>query len=205
MIPDTLFDCAVNGRVIERVPICALLDGRLRLRLAEIIAARDITTVVETGIDRGGSTMLFSEMVPRVIGVDNDPAKIDIVMTAIRERDIQNVTILEGNSPTILRVLTADIDASRVLFFLDAHWQSYWPLRDEIQAIPRGQGVLVMHDARVPSCPDLGVDEYDGQELSYEYLKDVLTAWSPEHVVEYNDDSAEFPRRGVMFIYPRAL
>jgi predicted O-methyltransferase YrrM len=189
--------------MLENMPICALLDGRLRARLAEIIAERGITTVVETGIDRGGSTMLFSEMVLRVIGIDNDPAKVAIVMASLNERGIHNVSILQGNSPTVLcELVDGRLDASAALFLLDAHWQTYWPLKDEIRAIPRGQGVLVMHDARVPGCPSLGVDEYDGQELSYEYLKDALTEWSPTHRVEYNDDTAEFPRRGVMFVYP---
>jgi predicted O-methyltransferase YrrM len=185
------------------MPMCALLDGKMRARCAEIIAARGITTVVETGIDKGGSTMLFSEMAQKVIGIDNDLAKVQIVNASLKARGIQNVTILTGNSPSVLSILVANgLDASATLFLLDAHWQAYWPLKDEIKAIPRGQGVLVMHDARVPGCPNLGVDEYAGQELSYEYLQDVLTAWSPHHVVEYNDDTAEIPRRGVMYVYP---
>jgi predicted O-methyltransferase YrrM len=189
--------------MLDNMPICALLDVKLRERLVEIIASRGITTVVETGIDRGGSTMLFSEMVPNVFGVDNDRDKVDIVLDSLRERGINNVTIIHGDSPLTLRELVrGGFDVARTLFFLDAHWQAYWPLKDEIREIPRGQGVLVMHDARVPGCPNLGVDEYNGQELSYEYLKDVLTEWSPTHVVEYNDDTAEFPRRGVMFVYP---
>jgi len=199
MIPNTVFDVAG----MTNIPICALLDGQMRARCAEVIASRGITTVVETGIDRGGSTMLFSQMAERVIGIDNDPGKVQTVRAALRARDIKNATILQSNSPDALHVLVEQgLDASSTLFLLDAHWQAYWPLKDEIKAIPRGQGVLVMHDARVPGCPNLGVDEYNGQELSYEYLKDVLTDWSPHHVVEYNDDTAEFPRRGVMYVYP---
>lgn len=204
MIPDTVFNVVVADRLMPKIPICALLDGVLRRRLAAIIAERGITTVVETGIDRGGSTMLFSHMVPSVIGIDNDPAKIMTVTKSLADRGISNVQLLQMNSPDALRWLVANgLDVSRTLFLLDAHWQAYWPLRDEIRAITKGQGVLVMHDARVPGCPTLGVDEYDGQELSYEYLRDVLTEWSPAHVVEYNDDQAEFPRRGVMVVYPR--
>lgn len=186
------------------MPMCALLDGQLRRRLSEIIAERGITTVVETGIDKGGSTMLFSDMVPTVIGIDNDPNKIAIVATSLQARGISNVRLIEKNSPDALRELVDEgLDISRTLFLLDAHWQAYWPLRDEVNAIPRGEGVLVMHDARVPGCPNLGVDEYNGQELSYEYLQDVLTDWSPMHVIEYNDDTAEVPRRGVMYVFPQ--
>jgi len=194
---------------VSEMPVCALLDGKMREKLRQVIAERGITTVVETGIDRGGSTMLFTDMVPYVVGVDNDIEKINIVKRALDERGIstQRATLMHMDSPTALRLLVAsgDIDAEHTLFLLDAHWQAYWPLRDEVRAIPRGQGVLVMHDARVPGCPSLGVDSYEGQELSYEYLKDVLTEWSPEHVVEYNDATAEWPHRGVMYIYPRAL
>ncbi len=185
------------------MPMCALLDGQMRRRLQEIIHSRGITTVVETGIDRGGSTMLFSEMVPTVIGIDNDAAKVQIVKASLWARGITNVALMQRNSPDALQELVANgLDAASTLFLLDAHWQAYWPLKDEIRAIPRGQGVLVMHDARVPGCPNLGVDEYKGQELNYPYVQDVLTEWSPTHVVEYNDDSAEIPRRGVMYVYP---
>lgn len=186
------------------IPICALLDTKLKDRLAAIIQERDLTTVVETGIDKGGSTRLFSAMVTQVIAVDNIQDRVEVLSSVLAACGITNVRLVVQNSPDALRTLVAEgLDASRTLFFLDAHWQAYWPLKDEIRAIPRGQGVLVMHDARVPGCPTLGVDEYGGQELSYEYLQDVLTKWSPDHVVEYNDDSAEFPRRGVMVVYPR--
>lgn len=185
------------------IPVCALLDGKMLARLKAIIANLQLTTVVETGIDKGGSQFLFSEIVDRVIGVENVPARVDAVRAAFVERGITNATIAQGNSPDVLAALiVGGLDATNTLFLLDAHWQDYWPLKDEIKAIPRGQGVLVMHDARVPGCPNLGVDQYKGQELSYEYLQDVLTAWSPDHVVEYNDETAEFPKRGVMYVYP---
>jgi predicted O-methyltransferase YrrM len=187
------------------IPVCALIDTKLKNRLAAIIQERGLTTVVETGIDKGGSTRLFAQMAARVVGVDNVADRIEALRSVLHALDVTNVTLIQQNSPDALRELCAsrDVDAASTLFFLDAHWQRYWPLKDEIRAIPRGQGVLVMHDARVPGCPTLGVDEYDGQELSYEYVQDVLTEWSPEHVVEYNDDTADWPRRGVMVVYPR--
>jgi predicted O-methyltransferase YrrM len=182
--------------------LCALDDLVLRERLAVILQWYQITTVVETGIDWGGSTRFFAQMVPRVIGVDNDPVRIAAFKKEMAEDRLTGIELVEGNSPDVLRSLAASLDAPHTLFFLDAHWQAYWPLKDEIRAIPRGQGILVMHDARVPGVPTLGVDSYDGQELSYEYLAEVLTEWSPVHYVEYNDDTAQGSRRGVMIVYP---
>jgi predicted O-methyltransferase YrrM len=171
--------------------------------MAQIIKTHRITTVVETGIDWGGSTRFFAQMCDQVVGVDNDQKRLEAFRAEIVEDGLTGIELLLANSPDGIRTLLADgLDAAHTLFFLDAHWQAYWPLKDEIRAIPRRQGVLVMHDARVPGCPNLGVDSYGGEELSYEYLKDVLTEWSPTHRVEYNDDSAEGSRRGVMVVYP---
>lgn len=184
--------------------LCALDDAVLRRWLAAIIVERGLTAVVETGIDWGGSTRYFAQMVPCVVGIDNDPKRIAAFTAEMREDGLSGITLLEQNSPDGLRevVNRGTVDASKTLFFLDAHWFAYWPLRDEIDAIPRGQGVLVMHDARVPGVPTLGVDSYGGYELSYAYVQDRLTAWSPTHTVEYNDDTAEGSRRGVMVVYP---
>lgn len=186
--------------------LCALDDAVLRARLAAIVQEHAITTVVETGIDWGGSTMFFSEMVPYVVGIDNDAVRVEALRLELQEKGIKNVDLVCMNSPDALRAeVEGGLNASHTLFFLDAHWQAYWPLKDEIRAIPRGQGILVMHDARVPGCPNLGVDSYDGQELSYEYVREELEAWSLSHTLEYNDDSAEGSRRGVMIVYPEAL
>lgn len=183
--------------------ISALVDPNLRAWLGDIIRAHGIQTIVETGLDKGGSTAWFAEMAPRVIGVDNQLAVVARLKGLFAGCGIENVTLLCQNSPDALKAICAEgLDAASTLFFLDAHWQAYWPLRDEIAALPRGQGVLVMHDAVVPGHPGLGFDTYAGQALDYPYLKDVLTAWSPTHRVEYNDDRAEFPRRGVMVVFP---
>jgi hypothetical protein len=94
------------------------------------------------------------------------------------------------------------IVADKTLFFLDAHWQSYWPLKDEIRAISPGKGIIVIHDAQVPSS-DLGYDVWDGHAISYEYLRDVFLQWSDNHVIGYNAGStAQFPYRGVLIAFP---
>lgn len=191
----------IDGRI---VPMCALLDRVLRERLAAIIQRLGITTVVETGIDRGGSALLFSQMVERYIGIDNHPKAIATTQALLTHYDVTNTALLQMNSPDALAYVMPAINPSKTLFLLDAHWQSYWPLLDEIKALPRGQCVIVLHDVIVPGCPSLGYDTYDGQDLDYPYVKDVLTAWSPDHVCEYNDDRAEVPKRGVLIVYPNA-
>lgn len=123
----------------------------------------------------------------------------------IIEDGLTGISLIEQNSPDGLRTLLQndELDPRRTLFFLDAHWFPYWPLLDEIAAIPRGAGIIVLHDVRVPDCPGLGFDTYHGHELSYDYVRAALTEWSPDHCVLYNDESAEGSRRGAMVVYPR--
>jgi cephalosporin hydroxylase len=176
----------------------------LKRRLKAIIFEHRIDTVVETGIDWGGSTRHFAEMVPLVIGIDNDRRRVESFRNEIELDGLQGIQIIHGNSPDMLQAIVSrhGFNAGRTLFFLDAHWEAYWPLRDEINVIPRGQGIIVMHDAVVPNCPDLGFDIYNGQPLSYEFVADALTVWSPGHSIEYNNDTARGMRRGALIVYP---
>ena len=74
-----------------------------------------------------------------------------------------------------LRELTQEpIDrAVPTLFYLDAHWHEYLPLRDELE-IALGQfanAVVLIDDFQVPDDPGYGFDDYGpGKTLNLEYL-----------------------------------
>ena len=71
----------------------------------------------------------------------------------------------------------------RYLFFLDAHWGKYWPLRDELKVIRKlNKYLIVIDDFMVPgkSHPSrprgaFGFDVYQGKILHWSYLCDVFT------------------------------
>ncbi len=207
---------------------CALDDLVMRERLRQIIAERNIKVVVETGIHKGWSTIEFARMCETVIGIDNNVTYIGEAYTNIANAGATNVTLCAGDSPRVLHSLR-HLLPNETLFLFDAHWQSVWPLLDEIKEVRVGTGVIVLHDIEVPDHPELGFDRYGdvllgqqeigidqnghlhmesvykvGQPLNYAYVKDALMAWSPEHVVEYNERSegTDLPR-GVAYIFPR--
>lgn len=186
---------------------CAMDDDVFRERMRGIIVERGITVVVETGIGKGWSTIALSKMASLVFGIDNDFYYLQEANKNIQERCCNNVILMAGCSPDVLAVLKPALPDS-TLYFLDAHWQRYWPLRDEIKAIRPGAGIIVMHDFEVPGHPELGFDQYPmvngWQALNYEYVRKSLTAWSLTHRVEYNERSegTEFPR-GVAYVFPR--
>ena len=180
---------------------CALDDTVMLARFKEIVAEYRIQAIIETGIHHGLSTVLLSEMAPTVFAIDNYWQSL--MISAVNLTGRKNVVLCAGNSPDVLWALRSVLP-DQTLYFLDAHWQDYWPLLDEIKTIKPGTGVIVLHDIVVPSHPELGFDAYKGQPLDYAYVKDVLTQWSPTHRVEYNTKSEGTAHpRGVAYIYPR--
>lgn len=181
-----------------------LMDTVFQTRMKEIIHEYKIKVVVETGTDNGLSAVELSKMADLVFSVDVDLERIALAHKNIATAGRNNIVLVAGNSPSVLSALKYLLP-EETLYFLDAHhWaMSYWPLRDEILAIPSGEGVIVLHDIQVPGHPELGFDTYNGQHFTYEYVKDVLTQWSPTHRIEYND-KAECPMpRGIAYLFPK--
>lgn len=184
----------------------SLQDIVLRERLRQIVREQGIRCVVETGVDKGLSTVEFSKMADYVFAVDNQMPALQTAYDNLGKAGRflnPNVTLCYGNSPFILWSLQPLLP-DETLYFLDAHWQEYWPILDEIRAIRPGTGVIVIHDMVVPDHPELGYDGYNGCNLDYVYVKDVVKKWSPTHRVEYNEstEGTAFPR-GCGFFFPK--
>ena len=188
-------------------PNYALNDSFLRARLCGTIARRGVRLVVETGLNDGQSTVEFSRMAPKVIGVDWDPECINETARKMQAAGRENYELLCMSSPDAIRTIVANYFGGfpHTLFFLDAHWDGPSPVLREIREIPKGKGIIVFHDIKVPG-KDFGYDKVeltDGTEvdLDYNFLQDELTAWSPTHRVEYMQQS-DGCYRGAAIVYP---
>lgn len=171
-------------------------------KILEIKEKYNIDTIVETGIFEGDSALFFSQIVPNYHGIEIVPDYLEKTKNLLEEHNIQNFNLHHGNSPIVLLNLMHKIDAEKTIFFLDAHWQRYWPLKDEIDTISRNKGIIVIHDAQVPDHPELGYDVWGGNTLNYEYVKENLNDWSKTHRVEYSTKSDSRLQRGTMYVYP---
>jgi hypothetical protein len=185
-------------------PNYALNDTFLRERVHSVIAEQNIEVVVETGLNDGQSTLEFCRMAPFVFGVDNDPRCVETTCQRLVGAGVSNYELLTGHSPDMLRALLPRLP-DKTLYMLDAHWECVSPIFDEIQAVRKNTGVLLFHDIRVPG-KDFG---YDGvllktgeiKDLEYELIQADLTAWSPNHRVEFMQE-ANGCYRGAAFVYP---
>lgn len=181
----------------------SLQDTVMQRRFREIVAERNVKVIVETGLDKGLSTVVLSQIVDLVIGIDNNLNCVAQAHENLSKAGRTNALLIADSSPDALRKLDPLLWGYEVIYFLDAHWQQYWPLLDEIAAIRPETGVIVLHDMQVPDHPELGFDCYGGKSLNYDYVKDALTKWSPSHRIEYNE-RADCPiPRGVGYVFPR--
>lgn len=190
-----------EGAVAEEVPH-GLQDTILEARLCQIVDEHNIKVIIETGVDKGLSTVKFARMVSTVFAVDNCIDCFFHLETNLQKRGVKNVVPCLGSSPTVLRAL-APILPDETLYFLDAHWQDYWPVLDEIKAIRRGTGVIVLHDMQVPGHPEFPW-RFFKHPLNYAYVAEELRKWSPAHRIEYNDacEGCAEPR-GVGYVFPK--
>jgi len=149
-------------------------------------------------------------MTPHVIGIDIDPICVDATRNLLDSLSIVNFDLKCGNSPDVIQQILTEITVLQIkstLYFLDAHWEGPWPLLDEIDSIPRGKGIIVIHDFKVPDSDFLASEMLmkDGSErlLDYSIVKNSLIAWSPKHRIEYPTKS-DFKSCycGYVIVYP---
>ena len=191
-------------------PSYAMKDVYLKEWIEYLVKMYDIQIIVETGLNDGQSFLEFSKIVPYVLGIDIDMNCIDATENLLQNNNMTNYLLLCGDSPAELRDMDfSDIYQGKILYFLDAHWDDNGdissPIREEIRAIPKGKGIIVLHDIKVPG-KDFGYDRFnlDGEmeDFSYELIKDALTEWSPTHHIVYNIEAHEDCYRGVGVVFP---
>lgn len=141
-----------------RAGACRLSDGGgpFGFDIATALLADDLITgygcdaIAETGCFLGDTTAYLARRYPHlpVYACDIDPAFC--AFTGRRLAMCPNVTVSCENSPAMLaRVCSAH---DRTFTFLDAHWETRWPLLAELDTL-RG-GVALIHDF------DIGHDRF---------------------------------------------
>jgi hypothetical protein len=117
---------------------------------------------------------------------------------------IENITIKNVSSPD---GLTNDVPENKnnVLFFLDAHWQTYWPILDELSVIEYKniEPVIIVHDFFVPNSrggAKFGFDTYKGQPLNINYISEALEKIYSKGYLFFYSDKVEV-NSGLIYIH----
>jgi hypothetical protein len=130
-----------------------------------------IGTAIETGTFTGNTTAFLGYLFNNVYTIEIDKAFFQ--NSTARLRVYSNIHVIFGNSPEILGQILPSLKRERLIFYLDAHWYSEWPLLRELEEISkthRDNCIIVIDDFKVPGRRDIPYDSYGAHECSYEYV-----------------------------------
>jgi hypothetical protein len=198
-------------------------DTFLKEKVKSIVEKMGINCIIETGTYYGATTKQFLEMVPEVhtieivrenflkaIGtieryIGFETSDNNLKELVIYQKAGKTIALHEASSPDVLPAIIQETKNKRCLFFLDAHWQDYCPLLDELKLIADSgiEPVIVIHDFKVPNCPELGFDSYKGQDYTFEWIQPAIEKiYQDGYNYFYNTEGSSGAKRGVIFIYP---
>jgi predicted O-methyltransferase YrrM len=162
-----------------------------------------IDVFFETGSYLGESARIVAPYFSKVFTVENDLQNYKIAEQTLKE--ITNCELILGNSPEIIRSKSL---TSNTFFFLDAHWEEYWPLLDELFEIKKKQiiPVIAIHDFFVPDeneNPKFGYDIYRGQPLNLSYVNNSLDEIYGKLNYTVTFSTSSLTNSGVAYITPQ--
>lgn len=178
-------------------------DRVLRAFIKNLLVCHGISAFVETGTSKGETTAFVAQQ-DRSLPVYTCEVHVPTYReTSARLASFPNIQMRESSSPAFLQGLVAKTSLGNLpLFWLDAHWYEFWPLRDELSIITSqlGSAVILIDDFEIPGRPQFGYDttnQYHGRptaeapiECNLDYIKDAL---DPRHT--YDIIFPKYPRR----------
>jgi hypothetical protein len=166
----------------------------------------NLTAAWETGTCVAGTTVFLSQVFDRVITIENNIQYLNWAKERLREHNCLNVKTIFGSTEEVMydEILDNSI-LSDTIFFLDAHFNLYCPLIDELRAIELAgiKPVIAIHDFKTDD-PRMGFDSYNGQDFDLEWIKPRLDGIYGKDGWAYYYNTFERStevRRGIIFIH----
>src|SRR4029077_4777487 len=124
-----------------------------------IISDLPITSITETGTFHGDTTDFFAQHFSGPIVTCEVKGRY-FRESKDRLKEYTHIKPIRGSSVATLQGLAAKgLFGKLPLFFLDAHWYTYWPLWDELRVVARlPQSIVMIDDFRVPGREEFGYD-----------------------------------------------
>lgn len=132
-------------------------DITTALQTDALMRAYGCDGIVETGCFRGDTTEFLSRAYPDLPVLTCDLDHVSAATTRLRLRDRQNVEVYHGDSAELLPHMLRRL--KKPLVYLDAHWNTRWPLREELAAVQHG--IVAIDDFDI-GHQRFSYDHYDG-------------------------------------------
>jgi len=130
-----------------------------------LILENNIDTIIETGTNIGDTTEFLAKLYPKKRIITTELNKDFFNFAKERLKYFSNVEIYNVSSDYLIKNIEYN---KNTIFYLDAHWNDYWPLQDEILSIKHG---ILMIDDFFINCEGFGYDEYKGIKLDKNLVK----------------------------------
>jgi predicted O-methyltransferase YrrM len=139
----------------------------------KIICSLGVSRIIETGTYRGMTTLWLAKFNIPVTTIEmNDRL---FTFSKLRLGKHSNIKLLRGNSVEVLNDIISKDRYNDLLtfYYLDAHWNEYLPLADELRLIRdrNPTAIILIDDFQVPDDAGYKYDDYGGgNALNMEYL-----------------------------------
>lgn len=154
----------------------------------DILEIFKINQFVETGIYLGTQIKFVSDWLIEMYGDDYKMLEIDLNGEFVENakktyKNNKNIDIFEGCSSVWLKKMVDSqlFDKKRTMFFLDAHWNEYIPLRDELTSLLKlkNKPIIAIDDFYNPFdsgnfSPGNGFWMNSNLPCGTEYIRDLL-------------------------------
>jgi len=175
----------------------------------------DIKCVIETGSYEGNTTKFLGENFEKVLSVEITDHFFQLSNQKCNH--LKNVEIYKDSSEKFLSEILPKIenDYNFVMFYLDAHWENYWPLQDELIAISKSfknRAIIVIDDFFVPNR-NFQYDSYHNVKCDFSFIeKELNTCYDDNGYLYYylNSTNRKLPIRdgsiggvGKIYVLPK--
>jgi hypothetical protein len=181
-------------------------------RLKEIF---NIKCAIETGTYNGETTKFLAQKFEEVYSVEITDHYFN--ESSNNCSNFNNVKIYKDSSEKFLSKIlpTLENKFDNFLFYLDAHWENYWPLKDELKEISlhiKNRAIIVIDDFFVPQR-NFQYDSYQNIKCDFDYIKDELNLCYDSFTYYYlNRTERNLPIRdgsiggvGKIYVIPNSL
>ena len=195
-----------NGTIIVKVDAFNN-DSVVSDTVVTLVKDLDIDCIIETGTFLGTTTAFLSETFP-----NKDIYTIEVMPKTYEKakenlQPYTNIKMFLGSSDEVLEDLLPKLKGKRILFYLDAHWEKYWPLLDEFEAIrktAKDSCCIVIDDFKVP-YRQFQYDVYEEQPLDVDYIQEKMNEVYTAPFYFFNDRTTRECRAvGKIYIVPEA-
>jgi hypothetical protein len=106
------------------------------LEIDYLIKKYQIEKIVETGTNMADTTEYLAKNYPKIKIVSSETNRDFFNFSKKRLISYSNVFLLNQSSEKVVSLESKE--EVNTLYYLDAHWEQYWPLKDEIENISSG-------------------------------------------------------------------